>query len=45
MRGVKYDGDIADFSIDNSEIDELNSGENILDLCLSEAMLDEIATT
>ena len=45
MQGVKYDGDIADFSIDSAEIEEINPSENIFDLYLSDAMFDEMATT
>ena len=45
MQGVKYDGNIDDFSIDNSEMEEINPEENALDLYLSEIMFDEMAAT
>lgn len=45
MKGVKYDGDIADFSIDAAEMDEISPDENALDLYISDVMLDETAIT
>ena len=45
MKGLKYDGDVLDFSIDSTEMEEISPDENIFDLYISEVMLDEMAIT
>ena len=45
MNGVKYEGDVNDFSIDSAEMEETSPDENVLDLYISEVMLDEMAIT
>lgn len=45
LRGIKYDGNIDDFSIDSSEMEDVHPEENFLDLYISEIMLDEMTTT
>lgn len=45
MKGLKYDGNVEEFSIDSAEMDEISPDENIFDLYISEVMLDEMAIT